>query len=173
MTQPYDHRAELRLPPPDRDWKQTLWVILAILMFGGMLLAAAIHTAPAVLSDWRIRETARPIDEGDVSEGKCHAKLVFHICDATLVVPTPAGAVARRVNYVFTGVHVGDYTVRVMADPAHPDLATTDLALAKLWNRTLTLVACVAVLLALIVMPALALIRNRRPKQLAEPTGPA
>ena len=167
MTTSLDRSEALRLPPTDRDWKQTLWVTLGILMFGAMLVAAAIYTAPALVSDWQVRETARPIENAEVTDGKCSSKIVFHICDVTLTVATPSGELTRRMNYVFTGVHVGDYSVRVMADPARPELATTDLALDKLWNRTITLLIVAALLLAFTVLPIVAAIRNWRTSRAA------
>lgn len=162
MSPSDDRSATLRLPPADRGWKHTLWAVVGFLMFGAMLVAAAIHTAPALVSDWQVRDAARPIPDARVTEGRCSSKIVFHICDATLNLRTPSGPVSRRINYVFTGVHVGDYSIRVMADPARPELATTDMALDRLWNRTITLVAVVAVLLALTTLPLVATIRNRR-----------
>jgi hypothetical protein len=162
MTTSLDRTASLRLPPPGRDWRQTFWVVAGILMFGAMLVAMALYTAPALLSDWIIRDTARPINGAQVTDGRCSAKLVFHICAATLALRTPSGIVSRRVNYVFTGVHVGSYSVQVLADPARPDLATTDLALGQLWNRTITLLAVAGFLLACTLLPLVALFRNRK-----------
>ena len=157
------NRFESLAPPVDRSWKQTLWAVLGIVMFGAMLVAATVYTAPALVSDWQIRDAARPVANAGVTDGRCNSKLVFHICDMTLNLRLPSGGVSRRVNYVFTDVHVGNYTVRVVADPARPELATTDMALDKLMNRTITLVVVLAVLLALTVLPTAAMIRNRRP----------
>jgi hypothetical protein len=167
MTIPLDRSEALRPPPNDRDWKQTLWVILGILMFGAMLVAAAIYTAPALVSDWQVRNTARPISNAEVTQGKCSSKIIFHICDVTLTVETPSGDLTRRMNYVFTGAHVGDYNVQVMADPARPELATTDLGLDKLWNRTITLLIVAGVLLAFTILPVVAAVRSRRASRAA------
>lgn len=162
MTPPVDNTARLRLPPADRGWKHTFWVIAGILMFGGMLVAMAVYTAPALMSDWQIRNSAQPIDQAQVTDGRCSAKLVFHICNATLAVRTSSGDVSRRVNYIFTGMNVGSYSVHVMADPAQPGLATTDMALDKLWNRTITLLVVAGCLLGFTLLPVAALLRNRR-----------
>lgn len=151
----------LRLPPADRGWKHTFWVVVGFLMFGTMLVAAAVYTAPALVSDWQVRDAARPVPDARVTDGKCSSKIVLHICDATLSVGTPSGTVSRRVNYVFTGIHVGDYSLRVVADPARLDLATTDMALDKIWNRTITLAAIMAVLLSFTVLPLVAMVRRR------------
>jgi len=156
----------LTLPPPDSGWKQTFWSLLGTVMFGAMLVAMSIYTVPNLVSDWRIRDTARPVAGGRVSDGSCHSKLVLNICDATLAVQTKSGVVSRDVNYIFTDVHVGDYNVTVLADPMHPELATTDMALDKLWNRILTLFVGGGILLALTVAPIIALIKRlRRPRE--------
>lgn len=162
MTSSFDRSEPLRLPPADRGWKHTLWVVVGFLMFGAVLVAATIYTAPALVADWRVRDAARPVSDARITDGKCSSKIVLHICDMTLNLRTPSGSVSRRINYVFTGVHVGDYSVGVMADPARPELATTDLGLDKLWNRTITLVAIMAVLLAFTVLPLVMMVRNRR-----------
>lgn len=162
MPLPSEPPERLTLPPANEGWKHTMWVILGALMFGAMLVAAAVWTAPALVSDWQIHNAAQPVADGRVSEGKCNSRLVFHICDVTLSVATNAGRVSRDVNYVFTGFHFGDYSVTVLADPARPELATTDMALDKLWNRTITLLAVSAVLLALTVAPVVALFRRWR-----------
>lgn len=162
MTASPDHTAPLRLPPRGQGWLNTFWVLFGVVALGAILVAAAIYTAPAVLSDWQVREAAQPIPDARVSDGQCTSKIVIHICDATLALRTAAGPVTRRVNYVFTGVHVGDYSIAVMADPSRPDLVTTDLGLDRLWNRTITLVVGAGAIAASIVAALLGLMRNRR-----------
>ncbi len=162
MTVSPDRAESLRLPPRGQDWKATFWVLFGVVVLGALLAACCIYTAPTVISDWRVHGTAQPISGARVSDGKCSSKIVIHICDATLGLPTPSGSVTRRVNYVFTGVHVGDYGIRVMADPARPDLVTTDLGLERLWNRTITLVVLVGALAAAILAVLAGLVRNRR-----------
>jgi MFS-type transporter involved in bile tolerance (Atg22 family) len=157
------NRAEpLRLPPPGQGWANTFWVLFGVAALSAILVACAIYTAPTVVSDWQVRETAQPVPGARVSEGKCSAKIVIHICDATLGLRTPEGAVTRRVNYVFSGLHVGDYNIQVMADPARPGLVTTDLGLERLWNRTITLAVIALAIMAVIVGAIVSLIRNRR-----------
>ena len=154
--------GSLRLQPGGGGWKQALLTVSAALTCGAFLATAAAYTAPALVSDWEIRSAARPIADARVTEGRCSSQAVLQICDATLAVPTATGLVSRRVVYAFTGVLVGEQAVRVIADPARPELATTDMALDRLWNRTITLVAGAAVLLILTVLPLVAVARNRR-----------
>ena len=152
----------LTLPPRNRGVWHNIKLALGVLLFAGALVAAAIYTAPDLISDWKIQANALPVSNGRVTKGSCSSNLIFNICDATLTVPTKSGSVSRDVNYVFTGVHLGDYTVEVMADPARPELATTDMALDKLINRTLTLLVGGLVLLAMTALPLLAILRRPR-----------
>ena len=149
-----------KLPPQDGGLAGRLWALLGSVMFGAMLVALAIYTLPSLVSDWRIHDTARPMAGGRVTEGSCSSKLVVNICDATLSFQTKSGAVSRDVNYVFAGVQSGDYTVTVLADPAHPEWATTDMAIERLWNRTITLLVISGLLLSLTLAPAIALVRR-------------
>ncbi|KAA0124745.1 hypothetical protein CIW48_05725 [Methylobacterium sp. P1-11] len=152
----------LRLPPDRTSWTVILGVLFGFVLFGGLLAASVIYTAPVLISDWEVRDAARPVQNARASEGACSTKLVFHVCNATLTLPTPEGGVTRRVNYVFTGLHAGDYTVGIMADPARPDLVTTDLGLERLWNRTLTLVVFAGALLGCLGGALVSIIRNGR-----------
>jgi hypothetical protein len=161
-TKATEPAQSLRLPPERMGLAAMFWVLFGVVALGGLLAASAIYTAPVVLSDWQVRETAQPVPAARVSDGKCSAKLVLHICDASLTLRTPQGSVTRRVNYVFTGLHAGDYSVGAMADPARPDLVTTNLGLERLWNRTITLVVLMGALAACIYGALLGLIRNRR-----------
>lgn len=162
MTASANRTEPLRLPPPRQGWGNTFWTLFGLVALGALPVACAVYTAPPLLSDWQIRDTARPVADARVTDGKCSAKIVLHICDMTLNLRTPTGIVARRVNTVFTGVHVGDYNIQVMADPARPDRVTTDLALDRLWNRTITLLVIAGSLAATIIAAVAAMIRNRR-----------
>lgn len=114
------------------------------------------------MTDWQIHGTARVAEEGRVSDAKCTSKIIFHICNATIGLQTPKGMIEHRVNYVFTDFHVGNYNVSVMADPAHPELATTDLGLNRLWNRTITLLVGAGAIVAIILGAIVGTVRRRR-----------
>ncbi len=159
---PVERAEPLRLPPQRHGWMATFWVLFGVVALGAMLAACAIYTAPALISDWQVRETAAPMAEARISDGKCSSKIAIHICDLTLTLRRPTGTETRRVNYVFAGLHVGDFSAGPMADPARPDLITTDLGLERLWNRTITLVVIMGALAAAIFGALLSLVRNRR-----------
>lgn len=148
-------------PPPRGGWRRALGTVLRTLISGAMLAGMALYVLPDLVDDWRIRGTAVPVAGARVDNGSCSSKLVLHICDATLTVPGKPRALSRHVNYVFADVHWGGYTVSVLADPAHPELPTTSLALDRIWSRTLTLLAGGGMLLALVLGPVIALFRRR------------
>lgn len=162
MTRSATPTEPLKLPPHRQGWAHVFWTLFGLAALAALLAACLVYTAPPVLSDWQVRDTARPVLDGRVTDGKCSTKIVLHICDATLTLRTPGGPVSRRVNYVFAGVHSGDYSIRVMADPARPDLMTTDLSLDRLWNRTITLLVIAGAIAAVIVAAILGMIRNRQ-----------
>jgi hypothetical protein len=156
---------QLTLPPQGGGWRETFFSLLGTVMFGAMLVALSIYTVPNLVTDWQVRGAAEPVADGRVTEGSCSSRLMLNICDATLSIATKSGRVSRDVNYIFADVHSGDYTVTVLADPAHPELATTDMALNMIWNRTITLLIGGGILLALTVAPIIALFRKMRARR--------
>ena len=127
-----------------------------------MLVGLAVYTAPDLITDWQVYGAARPVAGGEVVKGSCSFNLMFNVCDATLSVRTPSGQVTPSVNDVFAGLHLGDYSVAVVADPAHPDLPTTDVALDRLWNRTLTLLLGLLLLPPMTILPLYAMVKRAR-----------
>lgn len=127
-----------RPPAATGRWKDVLKALLGVLMFGGIAVAMAVYTLPNLVSDWQVRAGAMPYADARIIRGSCSSKIFIHICDANLLVQSKSGRYTREVNYVVADFHTGAYTVAVMADPAQPALLTTDLALEKLWNRTIT-----------------------------------
>ncbi|MBP0494322.1 hypothetical protein [Roseomonas indoligenes] len=156
---------QLTLPPATGGWRETFFSLLGTVMFGAMLVALSIYTVPNLVTDWQVRSTAEPVADGRVTEGSCSSRLMLNICDATLSIMTKSGRVSRDVNYIFADVHSGNYTVTVLSDPARPELATTDMALNMLWNRTITLLIGGGILLALTVTPIIALFRKMRARR--------
>ena len=135
---------KIALPRPRR--KLGFWALLGILFLLGGVAYIAVGAIPPLISDLVIRDTARPV-RGQIENGKCHSKIIFHICDLTLVNDGPRPPVRRDVTYVFTDFHIGDYTASVMADRAHPEWLTTDLALDQLTSRILTMAGAAALVL--------------------------
>ncbi|MDH3031386.1 hypothetical protein [Methylobacterium fujisawaense] len=164
MTPPAKTEAEetLRLPSERTSWTVIFGVLFGLVLFSGILAASALYTAPVLISDWQVRDTAQPVPRARVADGKCNAKLVIHICNATLTLSTPRGSTTRRVNYVFSGPQAANFDLVVMADPARPDIVTTNLGLDRLWNRTITLLVIDGAILTCIVGALVSIIRNGR-----------
>lgn len=152
----------LHLPQPKQHWLASFWILFGVVTLGAMLAACVVYTAPVVVSDWQIRDTAQPTAAARMTDGECSTKIVIHICDVTLTLRTSQGTVTRRVNYVFSGLYVGDYSAGVMADPARLDLITTDLGLDRLWNRTITLLVIAGALAASIIGALMSVVRSHR-----------
>jgi hypothetical protein len=98
-----------------------------------------ISPIPDLVSDFAIRGAARPIADATIV-GKCSVHVPLTNCEATLSARRPGlPDLLRKVDFWFVDFHFGHYTATVMSDPAQPEKMTTDLALDKLWNRTVTL----------------------------------
>ncbi|NGM22722.1 hypothetical protein G3576_22105 [Roseomonas stagni] len=147
-------------PAPRRSWGDVLKSLLGLLMFGGLTIALGVYTLPNLVSDWQVRGSAMPYADARVTQGSCSSKVFVHICNATLSVQSKSGRYTREVNYVFADFHTGAYTVAVMADPARPEMLTTDLALDTLWNRTVTAAVAGLLLVGLTLGSLLGLLRG-------------
>ena len=162
QIQPESEPSLTKLPPRGGGLRQRIWATLGFLMFAGFLVAMVVFTGPPLVSDWQIHATAQPAEQGRIVKGSCTTKIVFAICDLTLSNRTATGTITRSVNYAFTDLHFGDYSAEAMADPAHPELITTDLGLDKLWNRTLTFLVGAVLMLGFVTLPIVAFFRKRR-----------
>lgn len=108
-------------------------IVLAVLWVGSRDMIPQVCD---LIRDIGLADHAVPVPGGH-AEGRCSTYQGFLTdCKVTLTAP---GA-SRTVQYFFVDAHAGDYKVHVLADPARPTLLTTDLALAKQWNRGLSFV---------------------------------
>lgn len=128
---------QVRVPPT--GWGHRLLVGLGLLMLLAVTVGSLIFVAPPLLTDWQVRDAARPALAGQIDSGSCSSKLFINICDVVLSAGKNPNVIVRDVHYVFVDAHSGDYSVAVLADPARPALLTTDLGLDKLINRTVTI----------------------------------
>ncbi len=151
----------LHARPPSSN-ANAVWSLLGLLLFTAMLGYLVVWVAPDIATDWQIRQNAALVRNADISDGKCDGKLFVEVCDATLSAPVGRGTVVRRVHYVFGSFDSGDFTVSVVADPAHPEWLTTDQALETFWNRVLSFAAASALIVAVVVAGLRGLLRTRR-----------
>jgi hypothetical protein len=123
-----------------------------MLLFGGFLVMVALDVGPAIRDDFAIAAQAKPVAGARITEGRCRSKVyLLQSCDLTIAWRGKDGMVTRELSYLFVEPHMGGWSAQPMADPARPDLITTDLGLERLWNRAATAVGAVVVAIALIV----------------------
>ncbi|WP_458097159.1 hypothetical protein [Roseomonas sp. WA12] len=158
VTQP---TPPLTLPPQGGGKRETFWSLVGVVVCAALLGAMMIFMVPGIATDWQVKDTAQPVADGRVTKGRCSTRLVITTCDATLSLLSKSGPITREVDMLFLGVG-GDYTVSVLADPARPELVTTNLGLDRLWNRTLTALVAAGLLLIGVVTPIIGLLRRRR-----------
>ena len=138
-------------------------------LFGLVALGAMVWAAgPDLYTDWQVRDTAAQVRGGHLASGTCHSQLVFHICDATLTAPNRPGQpqFERSVNFAFASFNFGDFEAMVVADPRRPELLTTDLALDHFWDRVMTLLVLVGLVLLLLGWGIVQYVRRRRDMRL-------
>jgi hypothetical protein len=102
---------------------------------------------PDLVRDWRIGSDTVSANDVRIEDARCRSRLfVLYICDLTLA--GPAGA-KRRLWYIFLDAPnraQGTDRVVPLRGRSDPELVATDLGLAKLLTRSLTLVLAVSVL---------------------------
>jgi hypothetical protein len=131
----------LGVKPPGMGYWSDFWTIVGALFVSAGCVLLVGFPIPALVDDYGIRDTARPLPGAKIEKGKCSAwQGVIVTCDATLALDRPGQPPLERTeHYFFVDFHFGDYTAGVVADPAHPELMTTDLALDKMTNRVTTM----------------------------------
>ena len=157
----------LRARPPAARLAQ-FFGLLSWLFCAGALGFLVAYMGPYLWSDWQVRDAAQIVRGGHLDSGKCSSKLFLHFCDATLTGPGQAGAPPRHrdVDFAFASFDLGHFEAMVVADPRHPDLLTTDLALEHFWSRAITLALFVGCLASLVVVGLLRTFRTWRDRAL-------
>jgi hypothetical protein len=118
----------------------------ALLLFGIGTPAMVASEWPAIRDDLAVRDAARPIPGLRMTEGRCRSRLfLLQSCEVTLAWSGKSGNGTRRLAYTFVEPHAGDWSLTAVADPARPELATTDLGLDRLTNRIATMVGLAVV----------------------------
>lgn len=130
----------LRVHPPGSGLAAQAAVLGWALIVLACLAWQVILPIGSLLTDRSLVGAARPV-AGAKAEGRCSVDAgMLTSCHATLRAPRPGlPEIVRDVDYFFIDFHSGDYTIEVVADPARPELLTTDLGLDKIGNRTTTL----------------------------------
>ena len=141
--------------------------VVMSLMMGWALWNGAAYTGPTLLADWQVQNEARSLPGLRAEQAKCHdVNIVLHFCNMTLKASTAAGEVSRAVSYAFVGLPMGNFHIRVLADPARPELTTTDLGLDHLVNRTVCFALFLLVCVPFAVFSMLGAVGLFRPRSL-------
>lgn len=126
--------------PDGSDRSRVLPLLFGVLLFGSMVFGGAIWTAPPLIIDWQVKDLVRADDRASVSDVRCLSlAFLFHSCNVAIRLNFPSDAATRSINYVFAGPLDRHAAIRVLVDPNHRDIVTTDFGLQHLLNRTLTL----------------------------------
>ncbi|MGG5818796.1 hypothetical protein [Falsiroseomonas sp. HW251] len=150
-------RRPLALKPARGAWRGWLALLLGLVLFGGFLAMLAIDVLPGIRDDFAIRDAARPAVGARITEGRCRSRLfLFQSCELTLSFRGKERVWNRKLSYLFVEPHMGNWSAVPMADPARPELVSTDIGLDRLWNRVATLAGSGVVGLLLIGGLALA-----------------
>ena len=145
-------RRPLTLKAGRGAWRGWLGLLFGVLLFGGFIAMLAIQVVPPLRDDFAIRAQAQPAPGARITAGRCRSRLfLFQSCDLTLSWRGKESNWTREVSYLFVEPHMGSWSARAMADPARPDLVTTDLGLDRLWNRVATLTGGLILAMALIL----------------------
>lgn len=139
----------LRVKPPGKTIGSDIWLVLLTLFVGLGCTLIVLFPLPALVSDYAVRDTAKPIAGGTIEHGSCSSRLFLVTCDADLALSWPGKPPLRRsLHYFFVDAHFGDYSARVVADPSRPEDMTTDLALEMMNNRLITMAIAGPIFLA-------------------------
>src|SRR5215468_7714502 len=130
----------LGVKPPGKTIGSDIWLVVLTLFLGLGCALIVLFPLPALVTDYAVRDTAKPISGGTIEHGSCTSKLFLVSCDADLALSWPGKPPLRRsLHYFFVDAHFGDYSATVVADPSRPEDMTTDLALDKMTNRLITM----------------------------------
>jgi len=128
-------RAIAVRPPPAADGGTTGVIVLLLILLGGVVA----WLGPGIASDWRMRDEVVAAAELQTREARCRSWLAaLRLCNVTLVAEKDAAAGERTLWYVFLGGN-GDQAMEPLRSRSEPSRVATDLGLAKVYNRLITL----------------------------------
>lgn len=141
-------RRPVAVRPPQTVAPLALLRLFAMLFgaLGGMLW----WLGPGLARDWRIGNDAVAASGIRIEAARCRSRLVvLHFCDVALENQPGTAAGGRRLWYVFIDAPIGAQAAERIAplrSRSSPELLATDLGLAKLIQRSLTLMLAAGIL---------------------------
>lgn len=128
-------RRAIAVRPPQTIDGGTIGVIVLLFIF---LACVVGWLGPAIASDWRMREEAVAAADLQIREARCRSWLAaLRFCTVT-VVDQHEIAGERTLRYAFLG-GTGDQTMTPLRSRSDASRVATDLGLAKVYNRLITL----------------------------------
>jgi hypothetical protein len=137
-----------RVKPPGTSRVARLISVVGAVVWFALLLYFSLEHVPSLAADLAARGRARPVLGAKV-EGTCSADKLYTSCDLRIAWQPPGGGmISRELLYGFVDLFPDKrdtIEVVVVADPERPDRITTDLGLAKLWNRVFSFLLLLAI----------------------------
>ena len=122
--------------PPRTIDGGTIGVIVLLLIF---LAGVVGWLGPGIASDWRMREEAVATADLQIREARCRSWLAaLRFCTVTVAADQGDTAGERTLWYAFLG-GTGDQAMAPLRSRSDPSRVATDLGLAKVYNRLITL----------------------------------
>jgi hypothetical protein len=150
----------VRLPPAAEGG--TISVIMMLLVLLGGVVA---WLAPAIVSDWRMREDAVAATDLRVRDARCHSWLAaLKFCNVALVAAKGDDAGERTLWYVFLG-GADDQAMTPLRSGSDASHVTTGLGLEKVHSRLITLLLFAAIVVLCIGVAAAMLRRGREARR--------
>jgi hypothetical protein len=122
--------------PPQTIDGGTIGVIILLLIFLGGIVA---WLGPGIASDWRMRDDAVAAADLQIREARCRSWLAtLRFCSVTVDADRGDTAGERTLWYAFLD-GTGDQAMAPLRSRSDPSRVATDLGLAKVYNRLITL----------------------------------
>ena len=143
--------------PPQTIDGGTIGVIILLLIF---LAGVVGWLGPGIANDWRMRDDAVATADLQIREARCRSWLAtLRFCTITVAASQGDTAGERTLWYAFLG-GTGDQAMAPLHSRSDPSHVATDLGLAKLYNRLMTLLLFAGLLVFCIGVAATMLRRS-------------
>lgn len=120
-----------------------------------------------LMRDWKISGAPVAVRDADITDGRCTTRFVLVDCSAKLSYRVAGVTYRSEPSLMFFSFDGYDRAAAVRSRD-NPELATLDIGLQELWNRTITLAALFAGLGALAIFGLTLLPESRRWRQLVK-----
>ena len=128
-------RAIAVRPPQTFDGGTIGVIVLLLILLGGVIA----WLGPGIVSDWRMRGEGVAAADLQSRDARCRSWLgALRFCTVTVATDTGDAAGERTLWFVFLG-GTGEQAMALQRSRSDPSRVTTELGLAKVYNRLFTL----------------------------------